>query len=89
MGIYLLAVVGWSFYVRKWITARWWRVIHTLSFVVFLLVIAHAIGSGTDSTGTWAIALYWTSVGSLLFLTVYRVLLRRFMRASNNRLSRA
>lgn len=85
IGIYLLAVVGLSFYARKQITTRWWRVIHTLSFVIFLLVMAHGLASGTDSTGTWAVTMYWLSGGSLLFLAIYRILVRRYVRLSEAR----
>lgn len=79
IGIYLLALVGLSYYARKPITPRWWRMIHTLSFATFLLVLLHGVISGTDSTGGWAVAMYWLSGGSLLFLTVYRIMKRRIV----------
>lgn len=78
IGIYLMAVVGLSYYARKQITVRWWRLIHVLSFLVFLLVLVHGLASGTDSTGMWAVAMYWATGGSILFLTVYRILARRY-----------
>ena len=89
IGIYLLAVVGLSFYARKQITVRWWRVIHALSFLVFLLVLAHGLTSGTDSANTWALAMYWVSGGSLLFLASYRVLVRRYVIPSGTNSPRA
>lgn len=78
IAIYLLAVVGLSFYARKQITARWWRIVHVLSFLVFVLVMVHGLASGTDSSSTWAVALYWLSGSSLLFLAVYRIVTRRY-----------
>jgi predicted ferric reductase len=74
MAFYAMAVVGLSFYVRRRIGHHLWRLLHYLSFAVFLLALGHGIWSGTDSTATWARALYWSSAGSLLFLTVFRVL---------------
>lgn len=73
-ALYVLAVVGLSFYARSWIGRRAWRLIHFLSFVVFLLALAHGIGSGSDTSISWVRAMYWFSGGSLLFLTIYRVL---------------
>jgi predicted ferric reductase len=77
VGFYLLALVGLSFYVRKFIGRQIWRLIHFLSFVVFGLALVHGVWSGTDSNTTWAQAIYWFSGGSLLFLTIYRVLVSR------------
>ncbi|MBI4771872.1 MAG: hypothetical protein HY784_16030 [Chloroflexi bacterium] len=80
IGFYLMGGVGLSFYVRRRMGARLWRLIHYLSFVVFLLALAHGLMSGTDSPSAWAQNLYWASGGSLLFLTIYRVLVSRFPR---------
>lgn len=73
-ALYVLALVGLSFFVRAWIGRRAWRLIHFLSFVVFLLALAHGFGSGSDTGVPWVQAMYWFSGGSLLFLTIYRVL---------------
>lgn len=77
IGFYLAFVVTATFYVRRLITQRVWRIIHYLSFVVFLMVLVHGVTSGTDSGTTWARALYWVSGGSVLFLTIYRILSAR------------
>jgi len=74
IGFYLLAVVGLSFYVRQTLGHRAWRLIHSLSFVVFLLALAHGLMSGSDSAAPWVRGLYWASLGSLLFLGSYRLL---------------
>jgi predicted ferric reductase len=84
IGFYTMVIVGLSFYVRRAITPRVWRLIHYLSFGTFLFVLIHGITSGTDSAQPWAVGLYWFTGGSVLFLTVYRVLA-----ASFNRLERA
>lgn len=74
VGLYLMGIVGLSFYVRPLIGRAGWRLIHFLSFVIFGLALLHGVMSGSDSGAPWAQALYWLSGGSLLFLTVYRVL---------------
>lgn len=74
LSFYLLAIVALSFYVRKQIGQKVWRLIHFLSFLLFLFALAHGIMAGTDSGEPWALGLYWGTGGSLLFLIVYRIL---------------
>ena len=74
VGFYLLGVVGLSFYVRKAMGARLWRLLHYLSFGVFLLALAHGLMSGTDSAAESVKLMYWITGGSVLFLTLQRAL---------------
>lgn len=46
---YLAAALGLSFYVRKHIGARLWRRLHRLTVLVYVLSVAHTLGSGTDA----------------------------------------
>jgi predicted ferric reductase len=78
IGFYLMGLVTLTFYVRKTIGPKVWRSIHILSYLVFLMGIAHGLQSGTDSTNVWVQGLYSFLVGSLLFLTIYRILIARF-----------
>ena len=78
IAFYLLAIVAFSFYVRKPIGRRAWRIIHYLSFAVFMLALIHGIFSGTDSGSTLIQGLYWAGGVSLLFLTLYRILVTIF-----------
>jgi predicted ferric reductase len=71
---YVLVVVSLSFYVRRKIGHRLWRLVHFLSYVMFALALIHGLMSGTDSGATWARAMYWVSAASVLFLTIYRML---------------
>jgi predicted ferric reductase len=73
MGFYLLGLVGLSFYIRRTLTPRIWRLLHFFSFLTYLFVLLHGITSGTDTAQPWAIAAYWLTGGSILFLTVYRI----------------
>ena len=74
LGFYLMLPVAFSFYARKRIGYRAWRVIHYLSFVVVLLVLTHGLQSGTDSANEAMRMMYWATGATLLFLTFYRVL---------------
>ncbi|GAB4114584.1 MAG: ferric reductase-like transmembrane domain-containing protein [Roseiflexaceae bacterium] len=74
VGLYLLALIGLSFYAKPWIGRSAWRAIHFLSFVLFLIALAHGLYSGSDSESTFAQIVYWGSAASTLFLTIYRVL---------------
>ena len=63
-----------SFYLRKQIKGKNWRLLHYVGYACFLTVMVHSIFSGTDTTTAWFHYLYWFSGASLLLLVVYRVL---------------
>jgi hypothetical protein len=69
-----LALATWlSEYVRRHIGYAWWHRFHMLTFVVFLLATVHGLGSGTDSSAGWAVALYGGSVLVVAALVLVRV----------------
>jgi len=72
LGLYMLAVVVGSFYVRKRLGNAAWRAIHFLSFTTFILALFHGLMSGTDSGTLWAQVIYWTTGASVLLMTLYR-----------------
>jgi predicted ferric reductase len=74
VGFYIWALVALSFYVRKTIGQKTWRLLHYLSFGMYFLALFHGIFSGTDSSMAWAQQYYWFSGASLLFLFFVRVL---------------
>jgi len=74
LSLYALAVVAFTFYFRDRLGTHVWRLIHMLSFALFLMVLLHGIKSGTD-TGNWfGLTLYGVSAGSVLLVGVYRLL---------------
>jgi len=77
IGIYLLAALIVSFPLRRRIGTRTWRAIHFISFAVFALALGHGFFSGTDSLDGWARGMYLFTGGSVLFLTIYRALVRQ------------
>ena len=75
LAFYVLIPVTVSFYARRWLGPRAWRWVHALSVAAFLLALVHGVLSGTDSPQPLVQWLYWATGGSVLFLTLYRVLL--------------
>lgn len=73
IGFYVWLIVALSFYIRSSIGQKTWRVIHYLSFAMYMMGLIHGLFSGTDSTANWASWYYWISGGSLLFLLIYRI----------------
>jgi DMSO/TMAO reductase YedYZ heme-binding membrane subunit len=43
--------------VRRWIGVKVWRWLHRWTLAVYGLGIVHTLGSGTDATSAWLIAL--------------------------------
>ncbi len=78
IGFYLLVIVGLSFYVRKRLGNRMWRLIHYLSFLMFVLALLHGIFAGTDGAVLAIRVFYWATGASLLFLSIYRIFITKF-----------
>ncbi len=77
IGLYLLIIVFGSFYVRQWIGMRAWRLIHYLSFVLFIGALAHGVLSGTDTGKPLMPLIYWGSAASVLWLLSKRLIPRQ------------
>jgi predicted ferric reductase len=75
ISLYLWIIIAASFYVKKRIGVKSWKFIHFFSFILFFIAMVHGITSGTDSGEIWMRVIYWGSAASILFLTVYRVLM--------------
>jgi sulfoxide reductase heme-binding subunit YedZ len=54
---WLAAILGLSFYARKRIGARLWRRLHRWTLAVYVLGVAHTLGSGTDAGSWWLLAI--------------------------------
>ena len=76
IGGYLAAALGLSFYARRRIGARRWRRLHRLTILVYVLGVAHALGSGSDAGTPWMRAQLVLTGAPVLFLLVMRVLPR-------------
>ena len=73
IGFYVWVIVNVSFYIRRAIGQKTWRVLHYLSFAMYVMGLVHGLFSGTDSPSSWAQWYYWLSGGSLLALVAYRI----------------
>ena len=76
-------VTGWlafafalSFYFRRRIGVSLWRRLHRWTFVVFVLGIAHALGTGTDSRSTWLLVLLGLAGAPVILLAARRLATR-------------
>jgi predicted ferric reductase len=74
IGIYLMIPVAFSFYARRFIGFKFWRLIHYASFVVYFAVTAHGLFSGTDAATPGMVGLYALTVLATYFLTMHRIL---------------
>ena len=73
---WLAAILGLSFYARKWIGVKTWRFMHRFTIVVYLLAVVHVIGSGTDARSPWMAALLTGLTAPIVFTFTYRMLPR-------------
>jgi methionine sulfoxide reductase heme-binding subunit len=71
---WLTAVFALTFYVRRWIGARRWRMIHRFTVVAYLLALIHVIGSGTDARSPWIVAMLTALTAPIVFGFTYRML---------------
>jgi methionine sulfoxide reductase heme-binding subunit len=76
IGGWLAAILGLSFYARKWITTRVWRWMHRWTLLVYALAIAHTLGSGTDARAPWLLAIIGVTAVPIVFAGTYRFLPR-------------
>jgi sulfoxide reductase heme-binding subunit YedZ len=74
LALYVGLLGSLSFYFSKQIGYRAWRVIHALSYLMFVGVTIHGVSLGTDSSTLTMQAVYFLAGGSVLFLTLFRIL---------------
>lgn len=75
MGIvagYLALLLGPTYYWRRKIGTKRWRQIHRTTVVVFVLAVAHSLGSGTDGASTWFRLMVFGSAALVLALVIAR-----------------
>jgi methionine sulfoxide reductase heme-binding subunit len=78
VAFYLMLVVYGSFYVRRQMGQRGWRLLHYTTLLAFAGATLHGVLTGTDTPTAWAT---WTYVGAsaaVTFLLLYRIVLGLF-----------
>lgn len=71
IGFYLMVLTSASFWLRKQLGQRNWRMLHYLTFVAFLLVTFHGWIAGTDQVQLRL--MYIASILLVSYLSLYRV----------------
>ena len=71
---WLAGIVTLSFYVRRVIGVAVWRWLHRWTLVIYLLGLAHTLGSGTDARSTWLLATLGVTATPIVFAGVHRAL---------------
>jgi predicted ferric reductase len=71
ISFYLILLVTVTFYLRKQIGMKTFRLIHYTSLAAYLGAVVHALLSGADSSLPAVIFLYISTVAVVIFLTVY------------------
>jgi methionine sulfoxide reductase heme-binding subunit len=74
VGGWLAALLGLSFYVRRWIGPRLWRKMHRWTLVVYVLAVVHTLGAGTDARSFWLLVIVIATVAPLAVMAAVRLL---------------
>ena len=85
LSLYAGLLVSLSFYFTKRIGYRTWRLIHALSYLMFVGVTLHSVLLGTDSSTLVMQVVYFLAGGSVLFLTLFRILIAALGSAAPDR----
>ena len=72
IGGYLAATLGPTYYARRRIGARRWRQMHRATVLVYVLVVMHSLGSGTDGASSWFTVMVVLTALPILVLLVLR-----------------
>ena len=89
LTFYASAVVTASFYVRRHIGQRVWRVLHYVTFLAFIGATFHGIASGSDTGSGWAFWVYLVPTTASVFLLTYRIVVSVATRVGRSRDRRA
>ena len=74
IGGWLAALLGLSFYVRRWIGPRLWRRLHRWTLAVYVLAVIHTLGAGTDARSAWLLVIVIGTAAPLAVLAFARLL---------------
>jgi methionine sulfoxide reductase heme-binding subunit len=75
LAFYVMVAVYASFYLRKHIGQRGWRLLHYTTFLAFVGGSVHGLMAGTDTAAPWAVWSYVGATVAVVFLLWYRITL--------------
>ena len=70
---WMSAAITLSFYVRRWIGVRAWRRLHRWTLAVWVLGLAHTLGSGTEAGAGWLLAMLAITTVPILVAGAHRL----------------
>ena len=85
LTFYASLVVTASFYIRRHIGQRAWRILHYVTFLSFIGATYHGIASGSDSGSSWAFWVYLAPATAAIFLLTYRIVISFAARLGRSR----
>jgi predicted ferric reductase len=73
VAAYAAVVVHASFFLRRRLGPRGFRILHTLSFAVFALATAHGLLAGSSAGHPFMVGVYLSATGLVVLLTAVRL----------------
>jgi len=73
IGAWLAAILGLSYYARRWIGIAAWRWLHRWTLLAYVMCLAHSIGSGTDASSPWMLVLLGAATVPVLAIGTVRL----------------
>ncbi len=77
LGFYLSVILVASFYIKKRIGQRAWRLLHYSSFAMWIMTSLHGIAAGTDTASVLMKMLYAVAIVSIGYLLTYRIVMAK------------
>jgi methionine sulfoxide reductase heme-binding subunit len=74
IGGWLSALLGLTFYVRRWIGPKLWRQMHRWTLAVYLLAVIHTLGAGTDARSLWLVVIVIATAAPIAAMAAVRLL---------------
>jgi methionine sulfoxide reductase heme-binding subunit len=74
VGGWLAALLGLTFYVRRWIGPKLWRRMHRWTLAVYVLAVIHTLGAGTDARSFWLLVLLVATGAPLAVMAAARLI---------------
>lgn len=72
--LYVWMLIALTFYIKSKIGQKTWRLLHYISFLVYVFALYHGVTSGSDTNAPWSQLYYYITGGMLVFLLIYRLL---------------
>jgi methionine sulfoxide reductase heme-binding subunit len=74
VGGWLAAILGLTFYARRWIGPKLWRQMHRWTLAVYVLAVIHTLGAGTDARSFWLLVIVIATAAPLAAMAAVRLL---------------